>query len=67
LQIFLAELRSNKADKKGNTERGISAQAFNFYLQALKQFCRWMVRDGRAIESPAMRLDGLNVKRDRAA
>ena len=28
--------------------RGISAQTFNFYLQAAKQFCRWMVRDGRA-------------------
>jgi integrase len=66
VQNYLATLRSDKKDEKGNIiKRGISAQTFNFYLQSIKQFCRWMVRDGRAVESPVMHLDGLNVKTDR--
>ncbi len=47
------------------TKRGMSAQTFNFYLQAIKQFCRWMVRDRRASESPVAHLGGVNVKTDR--
>jgi integrase len=45
--------------------RGISAQTFNFYLQAIKQFCRWMVKDRRAIELPLAHLEPLNVQTDR--
>jgi site-specific recombinase XerC len=44
---------------------GISAQTSNFYLQAVKQFARWMVRDGRASESPLDHLTGVNAKLDR--
>ena len=47
------------------TSENISAQTFNFYLQAVKQFGRWMVKDGRASENPPAHLDGLNVKADR--
>src|SRR5262249_36313133 len=57
---FLNGLRTAPVPK-----RGISAQTFNFYLQAVKQFCRWMVRDRRAAESPVAHLQGLNVKTDR--
>ena len=46
-------------------KNGISAQTFNFYLQAIKQFCRWMVKDRRAIENPLLHLQGLNVRTDR--
>ena len=49
----------------GCMRAGTSAQTFNFYLAAFKQFCRWMVRDGRASESPVAHLDGLNVRADR--
>lgn len=42
VQRYLVELR----------DRGISAQTFNFYLQAVKEFARWMVQDRRASESP---------------
>jgi len=45
--------------------RGASAQTFNYYLRAIRQFCRWMVKDGRASESPVAHLDGLNVRTDR--
>ena len=57
MQRFLSEMRDNG--------EGISAQTSNFYLQAIKQFARWMVRDGRASESPVDHLTGVNVKLDR--
>ncbi len=57
---YLHEMRADTSN-----QRGISAQTFNFYLQAIKQFCRWMVKDRRASESPVAHLDGLNVKTDR--
>ncbi len=57
VQRYLAGLRDG--------EDGISAQTFNFYLQAVKQFCKWMVQDQRASESPVGHLQGLNVKLDR--
>jgi integrase len=45
---------------------GIGVQTSNFYLQAAKQFCRWMVRPARrATESPLAHLSGLNVRSDR--
>jgi len=65
VMAFLDGLRADRTDKKGNARRGISAQTFNFYLAAFKQFCRWMVRDGRVSESPVTHLSGLNVKTDR--
>jgi integrase len=54
---YLSELRNN-----GD---GISAQTFNFYLQVMKQFSKWMVQDGRASESQLQHLKGLNVRTDR--
>ena len=44
---FLHDLRKETKNKKG-----ISYQTSNFYLQALKQFCRWMCKERRATESP---------------
>ena len=57
VQRYLAGLREG--------ESGISNQTFNFYLQAIKQFCRWMVQDRRASENPLVHLKGLNVRTDR--
>ena len=65
LQAHLAQLRADKRTTDGTVDRGISIQTSNFYLQAAKQFCRWMVRDGRASESALAHLQGLNVKTDR--
>ena len=56
-QQYLASLR-NKKD-------GLSSQTSNYYLQSIKQFCRWMVQDQRAGESPTEYLKGLNVRTDR--
>ncbi|MFC1635672.1 tyrosine-type recombinase/integrase [Planctomycetota bacterium] len=57
VQRCLADLR----DK----EDGLSAGTSNAYLQAVKQFCRWMVQDGRAGESPLAHLKRMNAKVDR--
>jgi integrase len=58
VQEFLADLR--------NVE-GMSIQTSNFYLSALKQFCRWLVKDRRmsAADNPVLHLSGGNVKLDR--
>ncbi len=62
---YLNDLRADRTDADGREIRGISAQTFNFYLAALKQFCRWAVKDGRMTQSPVEYLEGLNVRTDR--
>ena len=57
VQTFLHGLRKDTQKKKG-----ISRQTYNFYLQNFKQFCKWMVQERRATESPVAYLQGLNVK-----
>lgn len=44
---------------------GISARTSNFHLQAVRQFCRWAVRTGLAIEEPLRMLEPLNSDLDR--
>ena len=44
---------------------GMGAVTCNHRLRAFKSFCRWMVRDGRAAESPVAHLDRLNERTDR--
>jgi len=56
VQRYIAGLRDG--------ENGISTQTSNYYLQSIKQFCRWMVQDRRASESPLEHLKGLNVLTD---
>jgi integrase len=55
VQAYIAELRRG----------GLSIQSTNFYLQAVKQLCRWCVQDGRAPDSPLVHLSGDNVRTDR--
>ena len=57
VESYLADLRNNG--------KGISAQTYNWYRQAIKQFCNWMVQNDRATESPLTHLSGLDVKADR--
>ena len=42
-----------------------SAQTRNHYCAALRAFCRWMVRHGRAVSSPIRTLEMMNVDTDR--
>jgi len=57
VQRYLAECREGI--------ESLSIQTSNFYLKAIKQFCRWMVRDRRASHSPVDHLQGQNVQTDR--
>ena len=41
----------------------LSVQTQNYYLQALKQFCKWMVQDGRASEAPLEHLKSKTVRK----
>lgn len=60
VQQYLMQLREDTRKK-----RGVSIQTANFYLQAVKQFCRWMVRERRATDDPLVGLSGQNVRLDR--
>jgi site-specific recombinase XerD len=44
---------------------GLGQQTSNFYLTAVKAFCRWLVQDRRTNENPLAHLQGGNVKLDR--
>jgi integrase len=59
VQTFMAKLRESKDGKPG-----LSIQTVNYYLQSVRQFCRWMVRDGRASESPVEHLQRQNASTD---
>jgi len=57
VEAYLAQLRDRG--------QGVSAQTSNGYLQAVKQFGKWMVRESRAHESPIEHLKAVNVRTDR--
>lgn len=57
VERFLLDVRSGP--------NALSAQTSNFYLQAVKQFARWMIQNRRAVESPVAHLKALNVRTDR--
>ncbi len=44
---------------------GLSAQTYNHYHRAEKQYTRWLVRDRRTPVDPLMHLSRLNVQTDR--
>ncbi len=52
---FLGDLR----------RKGRSAQTYNHYLKAIKQFSRWLVRERRTMLDPLAHLARLNVSTDR--
>jgi integrase len=61
----LADLRADKpGENEGETVRGLGMRASNARLVALKGFARWMVRDGRASESPFESLRPMNQSTD---
>src|SRR5262249_23075149 len=45
--------------------RGVSVKTVTFYLQAVKHFCRWLVKDRRMGENPLAHLSGGNFRLDR--
>jgi len=64
VEKFLAELRENGSLKHKKKKQGLSISSSNYHLKALKAFCRWMIENGRASDSPILRLKKLNTKTD---
>ena len=56
VQSWLAERRAS--------EDAISSESSNHYLRAIKNFCRWMVKNGLAPHSPVAVLSLINSKPD---
>ncbi len=61
VEVFLAGERRSRGEGKP----GVSIQTSNYYLGAFKQFCKWMVTERRASESPVAHLKKLNAATDR--
>ncbi len=57
VQRYLAGLR--------DSQECMSAQTSNYYLKSIKQFCKWMVQDGRAGASPLEHLRAINARTDK--
>ena len=63
--IDAARIQRYLADCRADRTQNMSARTSNGHLQAVKQFCRWMVREHRASVSAVMHLGGVNVRIDR--
>jgi site-specific recombinase XerD len=64
---FIGDITANGTmEFLGNLRReGLSAQTYNHYQRAAKQFTRWLVRDRRSPHDPLLHLSRLNVQTDR--
>lgn len=66
--VYLGDISASKVQNflRGlrDGEEGMSIQTSNYYLGALKAFCRWMVKDGRAPTSPLDHLSKLSAETD---
>ena len=62
-----SDLTANKVQRYLHKQRqaGLGAQTFNYYLQAMKQFCTWMVHERRASENPLSHLKAINAEADK--
>lgn len=61
----LAKMRQPQKSDDGVEHQGTSIQTTNHYARAAKQFCLWMVKNGRATSVPLMHLEMGNVATDR--
>jgi hypothetical protein len=64
--LFIPDISASKVQAylAGRRQKGLSIRSSNFYLQAVKQFCNWLVADSRTAESPVAYLKGQNPKID---
>ncbi len=55
--------KGGKKNQQGGGEerKKLSSQTRHYYAQAVRQFCRWMVRNGRAEASPVEHLPSVKV------
>lgn len=64
---FWGDVQASKVERcisdMQSGENGLSKRSANFYLKAVKQFCRWAVQDSRAAESPLEHLKCKTIKK----
>lgn len=68
VQTFIGcDLRARRAMKQAKAKESAtySARTRNDYLRSIKQFCRWMIANGRAGSNPLLSLSPENAKADR--
>lgn len=68
VDYYLGQKREDRVivvDGQEKRIKGTSARTYNHKLKAFKQFCAWMVKEGRAIDSPVTHLTALNTDVDR--
>jgi len=65
--VFMADIQASRIQQyiAERRKEGLSIRSSNFYLQAIKQFCRWLVADQRAAENPIEYLKGQTVVDER--
>jgi len=63
-QNYLAQRRRDKLNTAERKWNKLSIRSSNFYLQAMKQFCRWLVADNRTGENNLAYLQGQNPQTD---
>ncbi len=62
VQAWLAQRRGQDGQAIASRKVRFSATTSNHHLQAIKAFCTWMVRDGRAPHSPVAGLSQVNAR-----
>ena len=64
--LYIPDLSASKVHKylAEHSRYGLSIRSSNFYLQAVKQVCRWLVADNRTAENSLAYLQGQNPKTD---
>ena len=64
--VYMSDVSASKTQRYLAERRrdGLSIRSSNFYLQATKQFCRWLVADNRTDENPLAYLQGQNPNTD---
>lgn len=64
--VYISDISASKVQQylAGRRRQGLGLQTSNYYLRAIKQFCAWLVSDGRTGENPLAYLRGLNPNTD---
>ncbi len=64
--VYMSDVSASKTQRYLAERRrdGLSIRSSNFYLQAIKQFCHWLVADNRTNENPLAYLQGQNPNTD---
>ncbi len=65
--VFMADIQATKIQRylAQRRQAGLGIRSSNFYLQAIKQFCRWMVADSRTADNSIEYLKGQTVVDER--